>query len=115
MQIPLCTTSPESGNLNDWRVFVEDDVGVNARISPNEVLPVILKSLEFARRDGLVFFAICLHRFTEATVLLNEIELRKGRGRCSQTYAMTRWKALGLWAQLESNAVAKKRVSSILL
>ena len=112
MQIPLCTTSPESGNLNDWRVFVEDDVGVNARISQKEVLPVLLKSLELARRDGVF---CCLHRFTEATVLLNEVELRKGRGRCSQTYAMTRWKALGLWAQLESNAVAKKRVSSILL
>lgn len=77
-----------------WRIFLEDDVALH----PNVASPAcsLLRGLELARNDGIVYLGLCAPRCFDATLFYekhNAIEYGKCSGTCAHAFGLTRWKA----------------------
>ena len=95
----------ESGDPNDWQVFLEDDVVLPGNMTSSKILDAIFYGMQLAEMDGFLRFGVCGPRVKKqfGTVEREGVVYTRVAGRCSHAYALARWRAEGFEDMLESS------------
>jgi len=101
----------EPGDPQAWRLFLEEDVGLNPTLAPDVIYRAIVYGMELARTDGFLRLGVCgdtkLTRGKSwdamSKVERNGVAFERSKGRCVHATAATRWRSATVMQSLESS------------
>lgn len=91
-----------SADVGTWRFFFEDDVALHPFLTQTLARRLLVRGMEVAAADGILYLGICGPNKSRQTVVLSPpVEAMRGSGACTHAFGITKWKTGGFLTYMD--------------